>query len=174
MTVVSPFGGREPQLSGSAFLAPTSVLIGDVQIGDGVSIWFGAVLRADFAAISVEDGAAVQDNAVIHTARGLPTRVGANALIGHSAMLEGCVIGSGAVVGMGAIVLQRAQVGPGAMIAAGSVVPEGMVVPAGVLAAGSPAVVKKALSGPSKDWVATAAAEYHELRDAYFAEGRAG
>ena len=89
----------------------------------------------------------MQDNAVIHAAEELPTVLGANVAVGHAAMLEGCVVEDGALIGMGAIVLQGARVGAGALVAAGSVVREGQEIPAGVVAAGVPAVVKKAVDG---------------------------
>jgi carbonic anhydrase/acetyltransferase-like protein (isoleucine patch superfamily) len=159
--------GRSPQVADDAWLAPTATLIGDVEIAPGANVWFGAVLRADFAAIRIGAGSSVQDNAVLHCASGLPTLVGDNVVVGHLAMLEGCVVDDGALVGMGAIVLQRARVGAGAMVAAGAVVTEGAEVPAGTLAAGAPARVKKELDGASAGWVQGSARVYQELRDRY-------
>jgi carbonic anhydrase/acetyltransferase-like protein (isoleucine patch superfamily) len=164
------FGGNEPQVADDAFVAPTATLIGAVELGAETSVWFGAVLRADFDRISLGEGSCVQDNAVIHTAEGLPTIVGANVTIGHAAMLEGCVVEDGALVAMGAIVLQRARIGGGALVAAGSVVREGQEIPAGTLAAGIPAVVKKRVDGSSRRWLETAAVEYRELRRRYLEE----
>jgi len=161
------FEGKEPQVADDAFVAPSATLIGDVVLEAESSVWFGAVLRADFDGILVGTGSCVQDNAVVHTAEGLPTIVGANVTVGHAAMLEGCVLEDGAVIAMGAIVLQGARVGPGALVAAGSVVREGQEIPAGALAAGVPAVVKKEIDGSSRRWVETAAAEYRELRRRY-------
>ena len=158
------FEGRSPDVHPEAFIAPTAVLIGDVTVEAGASIWFGAVLRGDNSAIVVGAGSNIQDNCVIHCAVDLPTIVGANVTIGHMAMLEGCMIGDGALVGMGAIVLQRAKVGERSLIAAGSVVGEGVEIPAGMLAAGTPAKVKKALAGNSQRWVETAAREYQAKR----------
>jgi carbonic anhydrase/acetyltransferase-like protein (isoleucine patch superfamily) len=159
--------GRAPQVAADAWLAPTATLIGDVEIAPGASVWFGAVLRADFDAIRIGAGSSVQDNAVVHCATGLPTLVGEDVVVGHMAMLEGCVVEEGALVGMGAIVLQRAHVGAGAMVAAGAVVTEGGEVPAGTLAAGAPARVRKELDGASKGWVRGAARVYQALRDRY-------
>jgi carbonic anhydrase/acetyltransferase-like protein (isoleucine patch superfamily) len=159
--------GRAPQVSAGAWLAPTATLIGDVEIAPGASVWFGAVLRADFAPIRIGAGSSVQDNAVLHCATGLPTLVGKDVVVGHLAMLEGCVVDDGALVGMGAIVLQRAHVGAGAMVAAGAVVTEGGEVPARTLAAGAPARVKKELDGASAGWVRGAARVYQGLRDRY-------
>jgi carbonic anhydrase/acetyltransferase-like protein (isoleucine patch superfamily) len=164
------FEGKEPDVAADAFVAPTATLIGDVVLGPGSSVWFGAVLRGDFDRISVGEGSCVQDNAVVHAAEGLPTVVGANVTVGHAAMLEGCVVEDGALIAMGAIVLQRARVGAGALVAAGSVVREGQEIPAGVVAAGVPAVVKKEVDGSSRRWIETASAEYRELRGRYLNE----
>jgi carbonic anhydrase/acetyltransferase-like protein (isoleucine patch superfamily) len=164
------FDGREPQLAPDSFVAPNATLIGDVVLEAESSVWFGAVLRADFDRIVVGQGSCVQDNVVIHTAEGLPTVIGANVTVGHAAMLEGCVVEDGAVIAMGAIVLQRARIGAGALVAAGSVVREGQEIPARVVAAGVPALVKKELDGSSRRWVETAAAEYRELRRRYLVE----
>ena len=164
------FDGREPQLAPDSFVAPNATLIGDVVLEAESSVWFGAVLRADFDRIVVGQGSCVQDNVVIHTAEGLPTVIGANVTVGHAAMLEGCVVEDGAVIAMGAIVLQRARIGAGALVAAGSVVREGQEIPARVVAAGVPALVKKELDGSSRRWVETAAAEYRELRRRYLEE----
>ena len=150
-----------------AYIAPTAVLIGDVEVGAGASVWFGAVLRGDEALIKVGDGANVQDNAVIHCARDLPTVIERDASVGHSAQLEGCVVETGAVVGMGATMLQRSRLGAGSMLAAGAVLGEGKTVPPGHMAAGVPAMVKKALDGSSGSWVGTTAQHYKDRAAAY-------
>jgi carbonic anhydrase/acetyltransferase-like protein (isoleucine patch superfamily) len=159
--------GKTPNVAEDAFIAPTAVLIGDVTVHAGASVWFGAVLRGDNDAIVIGAGSNVQDNCVIHCADDLPTVGGENVTVGHMAMLEGCTIGDGALVGMGAIVLQRATVGANSLIAAGAVVGEGMQIPDGVLAAGVPAKVKKELAGSSQRWVQTAAREYQSKRLRY-------
>ena len=156
-----------------AYIAPTAVLIGDVEVGAGASVWFGAVLRGDEAAIKVGDGANVQDNAVIHCARDLPTVIEHDASVGHSAQLEGCVVETGAVVGMGATMLQRSRLGAGSMLAAGAVLGEGQAVPPGHMAAGVPATVKKALDGSSRSWVGTTAQHYRDRAVRYRAKLRA-
>lgn len=153
-----------------AYIAPTAVLIGDVEVEKGASIWFGAVLRADEAVIRIGEGANVQDNAVIHCAENLPTVLERNATVGHSAQLEGCVVEEGALVGMGATMLQRSRLGKGAMLAAGAVLQEGVQIPAGHLAAGVPAVVKKQLGGSSDNWVGTSARHYQERAVRYRTE----
>jgi carbonic anhydrase/acetyltransferase-like protein (isoleucine patch superfamily) len=167
MALLIEYHGRRPRVAEGVFLAPTAVLIGDVTVEAGASIWFGAVLRGDFGPIVVGAGSNVQDNAVVHVGAAWPTLIGANVTIGHGAVLEGCTIGDGAIVGMNATVLPRAVVGSEAVVAAGSVVGEGMEVPARTLAAGVPAQVKKALSGSSLEWMHMAAADYQQKAREY-------
>ena len=164
------FNGKEPQVAGDVFVAPNATLVGDVVLESKASVWFGAVLRADFDRIVVGEGSCLQDNVVVHTAEGLPTVVGANVTVGHAAMLEGCIVEDGALISMGAIVLQGARIGAGSLVAAGSVVREGQEIPTGVVAAGVPAVVKKRVDGSSRRWLDIAAADYRELRRRYLDE----
>jgi carbonic anhydrase/acetyltransferase-like protein (isoleucine patch superfamily) len=160
-------GGIRPTIHPDAYIAPTAVLIGDVVIGAGASVWFGAVLRADEAQINVGEGANIQDNAVIHCALNLPTVIEKDASVGHSAQLEGCVVEQGAVVGMGATMLQRSRLGAGSLLAAGAVLAEGTEVPAGYMAAGVPAKIKKSLDGSSGNWVGITAKHYRDRAVAY-------
>jgi carbonic anhydrase/acetyltransferase-like protein (isoleucine patch superfamily) len=156
------FGGKKPRVHPDAYVAPTAVLIGDVDLGPGASVWFGAVLRGDASSISIGPGSNVQDNAVIHCSRNLPTVVGTDVTIGHQACLEGCTVEDGALVGSGAIMLQRSRLGAGAMLAAGAVLGEGAQVPAGHLAAGVPATVRKPISGSAAAWMDGPAEHYRE------------
>src|ERR687885_2567004 len=161
------FDGKEPRVAPDAFVAPTAVLIGDVVVEEGASVWFGAVLRGEFNRIVVGSGTSVQDNSVIHTNEDLPTMIGSNVTIGHLSLLEGCEIEDGALIGMGSVVLNRARLGRRAMLAAGSVVREDQEIPPEVLAAGVPATVKKDLGWSSSEWVEMAAREYQSLRLKY-------
>jgi len=160
-------GGKRPQVHPDAYIAPTAVLIGDVVVEAGASVWFGAVLRGDEAQIRIGPGANVQDNAVLHCAENLPTVLEQNASVGHSAQLEGCIVERGAVVGMGATMLQRSRLGAGSMLAAGAVLQEGMEIPPGHMAAGVPATVKKALDGSSTNWVGIPAKHSQDRAVAY-------
>ncbi len=150
-----------------AYIAPTAVLIGDVEVDKGASIWFGAVLRGDESMIKVGEGANVQDNAVIHCAQDLPTVIERDATIGHAAQLEGCVVEQGALVGMGATMLQRSRLGAGSMLAAGAVLQEGAHIPPGQMAAGVPAAVKKQIRGSSENWVSSSAQHYRTRAGRY-------
>ena len=172
MATIVELGGVRPTIGEEVWLAPTAVLIGDVHVGDRANIWFGAVLRGDASRITVGARSSIQDNCVIHCAHELPTEIGADVVVGHGSLLEGCVVEDGAVVGMGAIVLQRARVGAKAVLAAGAVLSERREVGPGMLAAGVPAVEKKALSGSAQRWTETAAIEYQRYRERYLAEAR--
>ena len=163
-------GGKRPRVHPDAYIAPTAVLIGDVEVEAGASVWFGAVLRADEAQIRVGRGANIQDNAVVHCAENLPTVIEQNASVGHSAQLEGCIVEQGAVVGMGATMLQRSRLGAGSMLAAGAVLQEGKEVPPGHMAAGVPAKVKKEIDGSSNNWVGITAKHYQDRAVLYRAK----
>ncbi len=161
--------GYVPELHPTVFVAPTAAVVGNVRIGQESSVWFSAALRADNGdhAISIGERTSVQDGCVIHVSTKRGTDVGSDVTVGHGAILEGCTIENGAVIGMNAVVLEDAVVGQGSLIAAGSVVTAGLVIPAGVVAAGVPAVIKKAISGESAWWIAHSAAHYVELARRY-------
>jgi carbonic anhydrase/acetyltransferase-like protein (isoleucine patch superfamily) len=161
------FAGKRPQVHPDAYIAPTAVLIGDVRIGAGASVWFGAVLRGDESHIEVGEGSNVQDGCVVHCSENLPTTIGRDASLGHLACIEGCTVGDGALVGTGSIMLHHSRVGEGSVLAAGSVLLEGQEVPAGMLAAGVPATVKKKLSGSSAEWAGKPALHYRHNGAAY-------
>lgn len=167
MATLIEFDGKRPVVSPSAYIAPTAVLIGDVVVEDEASVWWGAVLRADFSRIHVGRGSCIQDNCVLHTDVDMPTVVGNNVAVGHNCTLEGCVVEDDALVGMGSILLHGTRVGRGSLVAAGSVLREGFTVPAATLAAGVPAVLKGELGDSSQAWVRRAAAEYRALRLQY-------
>src|SRR6202171_1399737 len=136
-------GGKRPAVHPDAYIAPTAVLIGDVVIEAGASVWVGAVLRGDEGQIKVGEGSNGQDNAVIHCSTNLPTIIERNVTVGHSALLEGCVVEEGSLVGMGAIMLQRSRLGAGSLLAAGAVLAEGSEIPPGHPAGGGAANGKK-------------------------------
>ncbi len=157
------FEGREPKVSPAAWIAPTATLVGDVQVEAEASIWYGAVLRADFGPIVVRRGANVQDGSVLHGGSDPVTEVGEGATIGHLCVVHGAVIGAEALVGNGATVLDGVIVGRRALVAAGATVPPGMTVPDGMLAVGVPARVAGEVTGGAKQWVETNPEVYREL-----------
>lgn len=173
MAHILPYGGRSPRIHPSAFIAPTAVLIGDVEVGPESSIWFGAVLRGDSPTHPIRVGArtSVQDNCVIHVSEQGPTIIGDEVTVGHGAVFESCEIRRGALIGMNAVLLHHCVIGEEALVAAGSVVPEGMEVPPRTLVAGTPAKVRKELSGESAGWITMSAGHYVELSRSYLDQG---
>jgi len=148
---VRPFEGVWPRLHRSVWLAPGSIVVGDVEVGEDSSIWYGCVLRGDVEAIRIGARSNVQDGSVLHVTRGrFACVVGDEVTIGHRAVVHGCVIGDGALVGIGATVLDGATVGEGALIGAGSVVTPGTSISPNI-AMGTPAHEVRPLSDTERD-----------------------
>ena len=139
--------GRCPQISERAYVAPSADVIGAVKVEEGASIWFGAVLRADLAPITIGRSSNVQDGCVIHVEREHPTTIGDFVTVGHGAVIHGSTIGNRVLVGMGAIILNGARIGDGALIGAGAVVTPGTEVPPNAMVLGTPGRVIRDL-GP--------------------------
>ena len=158
------FEGLTPRVDPSAFVAPTATLVGDVIVEAGASIWYGAVIRADYAPVIVRAGANIQDGAVLHGPPGLTTDIGRGATVAHNCVVHGAILGDECLVANGSIVLDAARIGARALIAAGSVVAADTEIPPGMLAAGSPAVVKRPIDGsPAQFWVDANPTAYAEL-----------
>jgi carbonic anhydrase/acetyltransferase-like protein (isoleucine patch superfamily) len=166
------FEGREPEVSPTAWIAPTATLVGDVRVEAEASVWYGAVLRADFGPIIVRRGANVQDGSVLHGGTDPVTEVGDGATVGHLCVVHGAVIQAEALVGNGATVLDGVIVGRHALVAAGATVPPGMVIPDGMLAAGVPARVVGEVTGGAKQWVETNPGVYRDLARRHAAGAR--
>ncbi|NGO43522.1 MULTISPECIES: gamma carbonic anhydrase family protein [Streptomyces] len=146
--------GIAPAVHPDAFVAPSVVLIGDVVIEAGASVWYNAVLRGDYSRITVRRGANVQDGSVLHGPPDLPTEIGPGATVGHLCVVHGAVIGEEALIGNGSTVLDGARVGARSLVAAHSLVPAGSDFPAEALVAGIPAVVKRSIVGTTAEqWI---------------------
>ena len=142
MALILPFGGHTPRLGRDVFLAPNATIIGDVEIADGASVWFGAVIRGDIGPIRIGPRTNVQDNACIHLTEGLSqTVLGADITVGHGAILHGCIVGDRCLVGMGSVVLDNARIGESSVIAAGALVTARTVILPRSLVRGTPARV---------------------------------
>jgi len=137
---------RKPSVHPTAFIAPGAVVIGDVTLGEGSSIWYHCVLRADINAIRIGAHSNIQDGTVIHLEDNLPVEVGEYVTCGHQALLHACTIGNEVLVGMGAIILDGAVIGERSIIGAGSLVTKNKVIPPGSMVMGSPARVVRALT----------------------------
>jgi carbonic anhydrase/acetyltransferase-like protein (isoleucine patch superfamily) len=160
------FEGHVPSVDPTAFVAPTASIVGDVTIEAHASVWYGAVLRGDYAPIVVRAGANVQDGAVLHAPPGSPVEVGPGATVAHNCVVHGAVLGAECLVANGAIVLDGARIGARSLVAAGSIVPAGREIPDDSLAMGAPAVVKGPVPGTSSEiWVTTNPSAYRDLAE---------
>ena len=158
------FEGKSPQIHPSAFIAPTASIVGDVIVEEGASVWYGAVIRADYSQVIVRKGANVQDGAVVHGPPGDPTEIGEGATVAHNCVVHGAVLGEECLVANGAVVLDGAKIGARCLVAAGALVRAGSEIPPDVLVAGVPAVVKGPVPGtPSEFWVKHNPAAYADL-----------
>jgi len=153
-------GERQPSTSDNYYVAPGASVIGDVQLGLGVSIWFNAVVRADNDVIVLGDGTNIQDGAVLHVDSGHPIALGQRVTVGHQAMLHGCSVGDGSLIGINAVVLNDAVIGKHCLIGANALVTEGMKIPDGSLVLGSPAKVVKQLDDKALDMMDAGAQHY--------------
>ncbi len=160
-SLVAAYEGKQPRIAASVFLAEGTVVVGDVEIGERSSLWFGTVVRGDVNHVRIGARTNVQDMSVVHVTSGThPTVIGDDVTVGHRAVLHGCTINDRCLVGIGAIVLDGAVVGPDAMVGAGALVPPGMVVPPGTLVLGAPAKVKRPLTPDELGHLRASAAHY--------------
>lgn len=139
MDGIVTYADKTPAVGNNVYIAPSGIVIGDVQLGDDVSVWFNAVVRGDINRIEIGRGTNIQDGAVLHVTRDRGCVVGELVTIGHNAVVHACEVGDGVLVGMGAVVLNGAKLGRGCVIGAGAVVTEGETVPPGAIMNGIPA-----------------------------------
>ena len=152
--------GTAPAISESAWVAESSQIIGDVELGDDSNVWFGVVIRGDNELIRVGRRTNIQDACVLHSDPGFPLTLGEDVTVGHKAMLHGCTIGDGCLIGIGAIVLNGAKIGKNCLVGAGSLVTEGKEFPAGSMIFGSPAKAVRQLSAEQLDGLRLMAHHY--------------
>ena len=162
--------GKQPVVPEDSWVAPSAELIGEVVLGRGVGVWFGAVIRADNTPIVVGDRSNVQEGAMLHSDPGFPLVVGSDCTIGHHAILHGCRIEDEVLIGMGATVLNGATIGAGSLVGAGALVTEGKSFPAGSLIVGAPARAVRTLDETARAGLKLSAAHYAE-RQARYADG---
>jgi carbonic anhydrase/acetyltransferase-like protein (isoleucine patch superfamily) len=166
--VIRPFRGYAPRLGDGVFVADGAAVIGDVVIGARSSIWYGTVVRGDVMPIRIGAETSIQDNSVVHVTSDVSgTEVGDRVTVGHRVILHACTVEDDCIIGMGSVILDRARIGRGSIIGAGAVVTPGTEIPPGSLALGSPARVKRAITGEERAWIASSAAHYVELSHEY-------
>ncbi len=168
--MIRNYAGRAPKIAGSAFIADSADVIGDVEIGENASIWFQSVLRGDIEPIRVGAHSNIQDGSVVHTILGSPVTVGDWVTVGHRAVLHGCTIESHCLIGMGAIVLNNVRVGEGSIVAAGALVLENTVIPPRSLYLGVPARFQRQLTDADRRFIDAHATHYLQYKENHLAE----
>ena len=156
----------QPSVAASAYVHERAVLIGDIVLGERVSVWPNAVLRADIAQINIGANSNVQDNVSIHVDYNRPALIGENVSIGHNAVVHGAVIGDNTLIGMGAIVME-CEIGPYCIIGAGALIAAGKIIPAGSLVIGAPGKITRRLSPQEQANLKRRAAEYARLAEVF-------
>lgn len=165
--IILPYRGTMPVIDPTAFIAPTAAVIGDVTVGAGSSIWFGAVVRGDFQPITIGQNTNIQENATIHVMRDVPVRIGDNVLVGHNAVVHCRRIGDNTLIGMGSIVMGYSEIGENVVIGAGTFLPQHKRIPSNSLVFGNPAQIVRALRDDEIEALRDAAGNYADLGAEY-------
>lgn len=158
--LILPFNGKSPRIHRSAYIAPNTTIIGDVEIGPDSSVFYGSVLRGDVGTIRIGARTNIQDNCVLHVERNCPTILEDDVTVGHMALVHASHVEKGTLVGMKSALLSRSRIGTGSLIGAGAVVLEEQQIPAKSLAAGVPAKVCRQLKDEESEYFITHAARY--------------
>ncbi len=173
---IRAYKGILPKIGSSTYVAEEASLIGDVTVGNDVSIWPMVVVRGDVNVITIGDRTNIQDGSVLHVTHDHPDipggyglKIGRNVTVGHKVILHGCTVEDDTLIGMGAIVMDGAVVRSNVLLGAGSLVPPGKVLDSGHLWLGSPARKVRALNQKELDWIAYSAGHYVKLKDDYLA-----
>lgn len=155
------------KIADSAFVAPNATVVGDVAIGEGSSIWYGAVIRGDTEPVTIGSETSIQDTCVLHADPGTPCQIGDRVTVGHAAIVHGAVVESDVLIGMRAVILNGARIGTGSVIAAGAIVKENEVIPPSSLVMGIPAKVRGEVNDAHRQMIAEGAKHYVEAGQAY-------
>ena len=170
--LISELGDKEPHIDPTAWIAPTAVVVGAVDLHAGVSVWYNAVLRADNTPIVIGERSNLQDGVVVHTDPGSAVLLGRGVSVGHNAVIHGATVHDDCLIGMNATLLNGCVIGEGSLVAAGSLVPQGMIVPPGSLVAGVPAKVRRELSDEEREGLRRNAEVYLAHTERHRAQGR--
>ena len=170
--MIRTFESWTPQLAATAWVDATAVVVGDVELGEDVSVWPTTVVRGDVNFIRVGARTNIQDGTVVHVAHaggmnptGYPTLIGEDVTIGHRAVVHACTVGDTCLIGMGAIIMDGAVLGAESMVAAGALIPPGKELPGGYLYVGSPAKAQRELTEDEREFLQYSARHYVELKN---------
>lgn len=167
MANILDYLGKRPEIGAGVFIADTARVIGDVQIGERSSVWFGAVLRGDINRVVIGRHTNIQDNSICHVADEFPCLVGNYVTAGHRAILHGCTVQDEVLIGMGAVLMNGVVVGQQSIIGAGALLTEGLQVPPGSLVYGAPAKVISSLGQKERSQIKTWAEKYCRVAASY-------
>lgn len=167
--MISRFNDKYPVVHETAFIADGAIVIGDVEIGEHASVWYGSILRGDVNYIRIGARTNLQDGTIVHvSSEDHPTILENDITVGHRVTLHGCYVESGCLIGIGSILLDGVRIGKNSLVAAGSLLTPGTVIPPGSMLMGSPAKVKRPLTEEEIDGIFRSAAKYVELSSIYF------
>ena len=166
--MIKKFGGKSPIIPDSCYISESVDLIGDVTLGENVSLWFGAVVRGDMHFITIGNRSNIQDNSVIHVTTDVsPTRIGDEVTVGHNAIIHGATIEDRCLIGMGTIIMDDAVIGEGSIVGAGAVVPPNMIIPPRSLVVGLPAKIVRQTSDTELEMIIERAQHYIDFSQEY-------
>ena len=166
--MIKKFRGKSPIIPNSCYISESVDLIGDVTLGENVSLWFGAVVRGDMHFITIGNRSNIQDNSVIHVTTDIsPTRIGDEVTVGHNAIIHGATIEDRCLIGMGTIIMDDAVIGEGSIVGAGAVVPPNMIIPPRSLVVGLPAKIVRQTSDTELEMIIERAQHYIDFSQEY-------
>ena len=166
--MIKKFRGKSPIIPDSCYISESVDLIGDVTLGENVSLWFGAVVRGDMHFITIGNRSNIQDNSVIHVTTDVsPTRIGDEVTVGHNAIIHGATIEDRCLIGMGTIIMDDAVIGEGSIVGAGAVVPPNMIIPPRSLVLGLPAKIVRQTTGEELKMIIERAQHYIDFSQEY-------
>ena len=169
--MIKQFEDKHPQLGHDVYISENAMVIGEVTLGDKVSIWFGAVIRGDMHYIKIGNRTNIQDNSVVHVTTAVSsTTIGSGVTVGHGAIIHGCTIENNCMIGMGAIVMDDAVIGEGSLVGAGALIPPNMIIPENSLVVGSPGKVVREVKAVEKEMILERPQEYIDLAAIYLNE----
>ena len=165
--MITGFNGITPQIPSSTYVAHSADVVGNVVLGNDVSIWHNSVIRGDFNSIVIEDSSNIQDNSVLHVDSNEPLHIGTNTTIGHGCIIHGCTIGNSCLIGMGSLIMNRAMIGSNCIIGAGTLITQDTKIPDNSIVLGRPGKISKQISQSDLEYINSNAKAYVALKNKY-------
>lgn len=167
MAMILSYKDKYPKIAEGVYIADNAVIIGDVEIKEGASVWFGAVIRADNDQIIIGKNTNIQDNCTLHNDAGSPLIIGDNVTVGHNVVLHGCTIDDSVLIGMNSTILNGAHIRSKSLVAAGSMVKGNSDFPEGSMIVGAPATVKCPVKSGITEMIDFSVQEYIDFSKVY-------